>query len=148
MNCPDINRLIDLAQANRLDQDLQAHLESCSSCQVEFELVRELPAAFKPAVEVPEMLVTKTMAAVGELGHRQARGGLVSVHTVVAFLLGVVTTVLAIGVTGSLGSSGLNELLVFSVAVGLTSGLMESRSSARELSGRVEEPVLRQSSWD
>ncbi len=131
MTCPEIDRIIDLALSGEAPQEVQAHLESCQSCWEEVALIREIPAAFRPGIEVPDYLVKKTLAAITGPTLSPSRPRRVPLHGAVSGLLGVVTILIALGVTGAVGSADLKEVVLFSLAVGLAAALNEVWVSAR-----------------
>ena len=134
MSCPDINRLIDFLVEDRPDLELEAHLEQCVSCQADFRLLREIPAALRPEIEVPERLVRRVMAGIplpeDHLGKRQVPAA----HVVGSGVLGALTTIAALVATGSGGAWDPLPLLPFSVAVGLVASGVQIRL------GRKPEP--------
>lgn len=62
MNCPDIERLVDLTPGT-LDPETEEHLRSCSDCRTMRRVIVESRAAWGPEMEVPESLVTATVEA-------------------------------------------------------------------------------------
>ncbi len=131
MNCPDINRLIDLAESPEADREIRDHLEDCGTCRATLALIRELPAAYRPEMEVPEELVQKTLGAVFGLEPVTPSPVFVPLHALIAGTLGAVTVVLGIALSGSVGSGGSKELLLFSLGAGLAAALYEVRAIKR-----------------
>ncbi len=127
MSCPDINRLIDLLDDPRSDGELLTHVEGCSSCQVEYRLIQEIPAAFRPEIEVPEALVQRVMADIAVSTPPSGRPRVPALQVLAAGALGSITAAVAILTTGSMGTAPLGDLLLFSLGVGLVSGLVQSR---------------------
>jgi len=134
MSCPDINRLIDFLVEDRPDLELEAHFEQCVSCQADFRLLREIPAALRPEIEVPERLVQRVMADIplpeDHLGKRQVPAA----HVVGSGVLGALTTIAALVATGSGGTGDPADMLLFSLVVGMGAGVMQIRV------GRKPEP--------
>ena len=135
MKCPDINRLIDWEQAGGVDEGIQVHLRTCDSCRSALHLIRELPAAFQPEIEVPEHLVQRTLAAVMETAPAADRPHPVPIHGFIAGVLASVSTFLVIAVTGSVGTGGMKGLILFSLAMGVVASLWESRLPSQDHSG-------------
>ena len=127
MSCPDINRLIDLLGDPQSDVELLAHLEGCPSCQAEYRLIQEIPAAFRPEIEVPEALVQRVMAGIPVSTSPQERPRVPAIQVLAAGVLGSLTAAAAILATGLGGTGGPLDLLLFSLGVGLVAGVVQSR---------------------
>ncbi len=119
MNCPDINRLIDFQADDRPDAELEAHLLGCASCQADLQLLREIPAALRPEIEVPERLDQRVMAGFPQLEDNLERRQVPAAHVVGSGMLGALTTIALLVATGSAGTGSPTDLLLFSVGVGL-----------------------------
>lgn len=63
MNCPDIERLLDLTLGAAIDPETEAHVKGCADCRALTRFVIETEAAFTPAIEAPEALVAATVEA-------------------------------------------------------------------------------------
>ena len=129
MSCPDINRLIDLLDDPQSDAELLTHLEECPSCQVEYRLIQEIPAAFRPEFEVPEALVQRVMADIAVSTPPSGKTRVPAVQVLAAGVFGLITAVAAIVATGSGGAGNPLDLLLFSLGVGLTAGVVQTRMS-------------------
>jgi len=129
MSCPDINRLIDLLGDPQSDVELLAHLEGCPSCQVEYRLIREIPAAFRPEIEVPEALVQRVLADIALTTPPPERTRVPALQLLTGGVLGSITAVAAILATGLGGTGRPLDLLLFSLGVGLIAGVAQSRES-------------------
>ena len=129
MSCPDVSRLIDLLGDPESDVELLAHLEGCPSCQAEFRLIREIPAAFRPGLEVPEALVQRVMAGIAVSTPSSERPRVPAVQVLAAGVLGSITAAAAILATGSGGTGHPLDLLLFSLGVGLVASVVQSRRS-------------------
>ena len=70
MNCPDIERLLDLALGATIDPETAVHLRGCADCRALMRFVVETEAAFTPPIEVPESLVSATITGVIASGGR------------------------------------------------------------------------------
>jgi predicted anti-sigma-YlaC factor YlaD len=117
MSCPDIDHLIDLAAGATADAELQAHLESCSSCRGDLLLIRELPGAFRRELEIPDPLVQRIMADVGVLRAREESRRGIRTQIVSTAILGSLTTAGVVFLTGA-GTLAPAPLLTFSLSVG------------------------------
>ncbi len=126
MSCPDTNQLINLRNDELGDLELRAHLQQCPTCRAELRLIREISAAFRPEIAVPQSLVRRTIAGIPlQKDHPRAR----ALHAAAAAALGTLTAAATIVVTGSRDSGGPLALLIFSVVIGSVAGLYELRSS-------------------
>ncbi len=132
MSCPDTNRLIDLRNDELGDLELRAHLQQCPTCRAELRIIREITAAFRPEIAVPQSLVRRTMAGILlQKDTPRAR----ALHAAAAVALGTLTAAATTVVTGSTDSGGPLALLLFSVAMGGVAGLYELRSSRPDPAG-------------
>ncbi len=131
MSCPDINRLIDLLDDPRADVELLAHLEGCPSCQAEFRLIQEIPAAFRPELEVPEALVQRVMADIAVSTSSSGRPRVPALQVLAAGVLGSITAAAAILATGSGGTGDPLDLLLFCLGVGTVSIGLQVRAETR-----------------
>ncbi len=136
MNCPDINRLIDFQADDRPDAELEAHLAECASCQADLQLLREISAALRPEIEVPERLDQRVMAGFPPLPEDNLeRRQVPAAHVVGSGALGAFTTIAALVATGSAGTGSPADLLLFSVAVGLVASGVRTRVGRRSRLG-------------
>ena len=117
MSCPDIDHLIDLAAGTRTDAELQAHVESCPTCRGDLLLIRELPVAFRPELEIPDPLVPRIMADIGVLRAREESRRGTRTQIMGTAILGSLTTVGVVFLTGA-GTAAPAPLLTFSLSVG------------------------------
>lgn len=128
MSCPDIDRLVEyLTSGRRSDVEVEAHLESCGSCQEEVFLIRELLGCLSPEMEVPESLVQRTLTTLLESEKLPAKNHPPIPQLVAAGTLGFLTAFLAIMASGSGGGSGPVLPLVSSLLVGLGSVFVQGR---------------------
>ena len=127
MSCPDINRLIDLSAAELRDSELETHLEYCPSCGAEFRLIREIPVALRPDIDVPEALILRVMADISGAGPSRETDSVPVLQVFGAGVLGTITALITLGATGSASTGNLFTLLGFSLAVGLASAVAHGR---------------------
>ena len=133
MSCPDIDRLVEyLTSGRRSDVEVEAHLESCGSCQEEVFLIRELLGSLSPEMEVPESLVQRTLTTLWESEKLPAKIHVPIPQVAASGALGFLTAFLAIMASGTGESSGLVLPLVCSLLVGLGSVFFRGRA------GRVQ----------
>jgi hypothetical protein len=120
MSCPDINRLIDLLGADQEDAEVEKHLARCPSCQANFRILRELPAAFRPEIEMPDHLVQGVMDNLfgAEISPEPYRPP--GLQVLGSGLLGSLTAICVIVATDSRRAGNPVDLLLFALAVGLT----------------------------
>ena len=123
MECPDIYKLLDFVEDEASAPDVYSHVQNCASCRAQLRLIRELPAAYRPEFEVPEVLVQRVMNAV--VRQAQPEAGEETVHPLQLFasgLLGTMTALVVVVATGSIGEGTTPvELMLFSVLVGVAS---------------------------
>jgi len=134
MNCPDTDRLIDLATGRVSDPTLSAHIDECPSCQEELQLIRMIATARRPETTVSEELVQRTLAAIDfEQDRRRERRG-VWIQGIWSAVLGSLTVVLVGLVTSGGDVPSPRALLVYSLVLGLISGaaMIQTGSSSRE----------------
>jgi len=134
MSCPDINRLIDFLVEDRPDSELEAHLEQCVSCQADFRLLREIPVALRPEIEVPERLVRRVMAGIPLPENHLEKRQIPASQVLGSGLLGTLTTISALVAIGSGGTGDPADMLLFSLAVGSVASLVQIRFGWPELS--------------
>ena len=60
MECPDLDRLIDLYHGHR-DPEMEAHIQTCTECQESMEILLALPLIWSLEVTVPDGLVERTL---------------------------------------------------------------------------------------
>jgi hypothetical protein len=134
MTCPSDDRILDLMLERSVDPELEAHLQTCADCRSALGLVRAIPHAMRPGGPVPDRLVRRAMAAV-ELEARGARAGgrAAPARVLVTSLLGAVTTVAALVVTGEVVAGGLPGLLGVTAIVAVLCGALEMRNGLAQL---------------
>lgn len=137
MKCPDTDRLIDLASGGRPDGELESHLDACPDCREDLELIREIPAAFSPRLEVPEHLVQKTMALLRGLLAEEERRRALRMEVLGTAILGSLTAAAVILLTGSGVGGGTGSLLTYCMAIGVLSGAIRFGEGRRRDLGRV-----------
>ena len=120
MSCPDINRLIDLLGADQEDTEVEKHLEECPSCQASVRLLRELPAAFRPEIELPDHLVQGVMDGLSQAEISTEPYRPPGLQVLGSGLLGSLTAISVIVATDSRSAGNPVDLLLFALAVGLT----------------------------
>jgi hypothetical protein len=120
MSCPDINRLIDLLGVDQEDAEVEKHLETCPSCQASFRLLRELPAAFRPEIELPDHLVQGVMENLSWAESSPEPYRPPGLQVLGSGLLGSLTAICVIVATDSRSAGNPVDLLLFALAVGLT----------------------------
>lgn len=123
MNCPDTDRLIDLATGGVSDPTLSAHMDECPSCQEELQLIRMVAATRRPETTVSEDLVQRTMAAIDFEQDRRRERREIWIQGIWSAVLGSLTVVLVGLVTGGDAGSP-RALLVIALLLGLASGVV------------------------
>ena len=126
MNCPDTERILDLALKAGMDPAAEAHLANCEDCRRSLRLVQELRAAFDPGMEVPAGLVDSTVELMLGTPVTEEAGSTVW-DVSMAGVLGAVTVLVTAIATGSVGSSGLPVLLSLALLGAVASGGWEYR---------------------
>jgi len=97
MNCPDIERLLELALGATIDPETEAHLRGCADCRALVRFIAETDAAFTPAIAVPESLVAAAVRGVVTEAGREKHdvAGVTLWEAVPTGLLAAVTVLLA-----------------------------------------------------
>jgi hypothetical protein len=138
MACPDTNRLIDLLEGGEGELDLRAHVQECATCRAEFNLIREIPAAFRPALTVPDYLVGRVMM---RLRGSSPGWTLRKRHVASAAGLGAITVAATIVGTGLADAGSPLGLLVFSATAGALAAAYEVRLARRDLAAEEGTPA-------
>lgn len=120
MSCPDIDDLIDLGTRSEADPKLEAHLEGCPTCRAHVLLIREIPRAFRPELEVPEHLVRRVMLDVETLKLEEENRRGLRMQLVGTAILGTLTAAGVVYQTGMENATPAT-LLGFSLTVGVLS---------------------------
>jgi anti-sigma factor RsiW len=120
MSCPDIDDLIELGTGSRSDPELEAHLEGCPICRAHLLLIREIPRAFQPELDVPEHLVRRVMLDVEALRREEENRRGLRAQLVGTGILGTLTAAAVVCQTG-MDYATPATLLGFSLAVGVLS---------------------------
>ncbi|MCJ7627582.1 MAG: hypothetical protein MUO50_04240 [Longimicrobiales bacterium] len=136
MDCPDINCLIDLVGEVHTNPELEAHLLVCPSCRDDLRLFRELAAALRPDLEVPDRLVPRVMAAVDVPEPPPEKHRIPVVQVLGSGVLGWLTALGVIIVTGSVGAGEPIDLFLFSALVGITASVVEMRGERGPVFGK------------
>ncbi len=146
MDCPDMDRLMDMAREEREgreeedgphepeDELLAHHLRTCPTCRAYLVLLRDLREALDPGVEVPGYLVDRVMASLPEAEPQRpspssapspapspasSPSPLVRLtHVGTSALLGAVTAGMAVLSTGIGAQGGPLSVLLFCGAAG------------------------------
>lgn len=114
MNCPDLDRLIDLVQGDLQDPELRQHLSECPSCQAELNVLFRLSAAWERALEVPDGLVERALARLPS----EDRNVVPLRKGVLTGVLGALTASGGLVVSGTMGEAGILFPLLLSGIVG------------------------------
>ena len=126
MECPDIYKLLDFAENEASAADLPSHVHNCASCRAQLRVIRELPAAYRPEFEVPEILVQRVMATVRQATPTPVEERAHVHQRFVAGVLGATTASVAVVATGSMGEETTAvELMLFAILAGLASAFVQ-----------------------
>jgi len=139
MNCPDTDRLIDLATGRVSDPTLSAHMDECPSCQEELQLIRMVAATRRPETTVSEELVQRTLAAIDFEQDRRRERREIWIQGIWSAVLGSLTVVLVGLVTGGDAGSP-RALLVIALLLGLVSGVVMIQTGRSSAEGAVMHP--------
>lgn len=136
MDCPDIDRLVDLTHDHGLDLPVRAHVRACPECQQQLRVIDELRQALRDDIVVPERLLERTfLATVPAEATRDPYSGLL--QGVSAAALGTATALATVVATGSASGARPLDVVLFSLAFGGLAALYEFR---RDESGASREP--------
>ena len=126
MDCPDIDRLVDLTHDPGLDLPVRAHVRGCSECQQQLRLLDELRLALRADVAVPERLLERAfLGAVSAEATPPGHAGLI--QGVSAAALGALTALATVVATGSASGARPPDVLLFSLGFGGLATLYEMR---------------------
>jgi hypothetical protein len=118
VNCPDIDRLIDLGLGDSEDSELQAHLRDCPGCRADLLTIRALAGVGADEKEISEELLSSIISSlpqpVSETKLKWSRG----LQMTISWSLGSLTGLAATVVTGSIGTTNLNSVLLAAAAFG------------------------------
>lgn len=133
MNCPDIERLLDVALGAAVDPETEAHLRGCADCRMLMRFATETEAAFTPAMDVPEALIASTVGSlIAESTQAVRHVSDVSLWEAVPTGLLAAMTVLLAGIfTGSFQGGGPVVGLVACALSGLGAVIYEVRGGPR-----------------
>lgn len=105
MNCPNTEQLLEVVLGETVDPAVQVHLRDCRECEDTSTLIKEMRAAYRPALRVPDELVEGRV----ELITRELSGYSSERHesslwdAATSAVLAFVTVVLTVVATGSFG---------------------------------------------
>lgn len=127
MSCPDTERLLEAVLGDNADPAVQHHLRACLDCRATARLVREMRAAYRPELLVPEELVERRVGVILEaLSSNGAPPHETRLQDVAASAaLALTTVVLTTVVTGSLGTTGLWGPAFLGVLAMIAAGVYE-----------------------
>lgn len=133
MTCPDTDRLLEVVLEGKTDADCQAHVQACPECAATSRLVREMRAAYRPELHIPdEVLEARVDWIVQQLPTSSpARAESTLVDALVSGVLAFATVLLTIVGTGSVGGRGLWGPVALAVIAMLAAGLFERRAGGR-----------------
>ena len=131
MSCPDLDRLIRYHREGEPDPDLEAHLRECQKCQADLFVIRELPHALRPPVDVPEWLVARVLADLPHVEPDPRTNSTPPLQLVLRAVLGVITALAAFVATGSISPENLELILLLSLLVGGGSVVLPLHGSLR-----------------
>ena len=130
MDCPGIDRLIDLQVEADKTPELEAHLRECPACQADLHVVQRLTSAYQREIEVPERLIQQVLVELP--GARSPLRAIQAPYAqpLIAGLLGSVTAIaVALGVqTG--GDWTLSGLFLFAFGIGTVSAIFQAAEGA------------------
>jgi hypothetical protein len=141
MDCPETDRLVDLYFGEAVDPDVEEHVLGCPSCQEELRFQFLVSAAWESREEVPEGLVERALARIPAAGTE--RRGASPWPVMAAALLGVLTVLGGLGLTGTLGVAGPLVPLVLSATVGVAAAVFQLRDGRAERMDAVTREVGR-----
>jgi hypothetical protein len=126
MKCPNPDKLLHYQKSGSLDPELEDHLEKCPDCRTDLFIIRELPFAVRPQVEVPEWLIDRVVAEFPPAETSSDLPETPPARVLVRAILGVTTALAGFVATGTLGlGSSMNPLLL-SLVGGVGAVLVQS----------------------
>ncbi len=135
MNCPETDRLIDYQVDQVRSPEIEAHLESCSSCREDLRIVRRIHAEYQQEIEVPESLIQRVLAGLPEPDRSPEGQRLPRTQTLISGLLWSLTAMAAVVAVESVGTADVSQLLLFSFCVGAVSVILQIRAEGKTSTG-------------
>lgn len=129
MTCPEVERLTVFGLGEADDPDLEAHVQSCADCQAGLFIVSVLGGDGTKEV-ISEELISRIIAGLPEPEAAQGPDWGKGFHLLMAGMLGFLTALASLIVTGTIGSVSPGALFVLGTAFGFLSALFNLRSRA------------------
>ncbi|NNM05015.1 MAG: hypothetical protein HKO65_07910 [Gemmatimonadetes bacterium] len=136
MTCPNTEQLTAYALHEPDDPAIAAHLDSCEACQADLHTIRTLLGPDPSEREISEALLTKIIAGLPEPDAPPKRDWGMGFQLLLTWVLGLLTALVSLVASGSIGSIDPRAVLVLSGAFGGV--CMLYRLQAREV---VEAPI-------
>ena len=116
MNCPETERLIAYGLGESDDPELDAHVRTCETCRADLQVLLVLARAKEE--EIPEELVARIVANLPEPESSSLTGWGQGIQQLLTLLLGFLTAMFSLAVTGSIVSVGPRISLLLGLVFG------------------------------
>lgn len=129
MTCPDTERLLEVVLGEGVDPRVQHHLRACPDCAATARLIRDMRAAYRPELHIPDELVQARVELVTQELRvwRSRRAEPTPWDAAAAGALSFVTVLLAIVFTSSAGDSTVWGPAVLCVTASIAAAVYERR---------------------
>ena len=118
MTCPDLEQLIAYVLHETDDQGIADHVVACEACQADLLTIRTLAGTDPAGREISEALITRIIAGLPEPDAPPKRDWGKGFQLLLTWILGLLTALVSLVATGSIGSVDPAAVLLLSVAFG------------------------------
>ena len=129
MDCPNIEQLIDLYHG-RGGSAMDDHVQTCSSCQADLEVLFLFPVANAADLDLPDVLIERALAGIASPEPKPRRREVSIGQGLTSVLLGTVTAAAALVTSGSAGAGEPMIFLMISLGVGVAAMVLQMRLDA------------------
>jgi hypothetical protein len=134
MKCPDINQYLDALIEGESGPGLEAHLRGCPSCQEMYRLLTDLRAALRPEEDVPDFLIQRVLDDLPRYATAPAANRIPSGQILGSGVLGAVSVLAALVITGSASVTDPSVMLAYTVGIGALASVFLAKLGPRVFS--------------
>ncbi len=128
MACLKLKQLREFQDGDRFGPEIRVHIENCPECRMDLFLLRELGPTLRPRAEVPGHLIDQVMATLNPAEEASPGSpGFSLGQLVITGLLGALTAVLVLAVSGTLNLENPLQPLALSLLVAGLSAVAHRR---------------------
>jgi len=128
MNCPDMERLIEIGLGQAVAPELNAHIQACGSCQADLRTIGALAGSSAEEREMSEDLISQIIAGLPEPDTPSRLDWARGIQLCLTWGLGFVTAVVSVVGTGSIGQVSRQTALLLAVGFGGVCALVNLRA--------------------